>query len=339
MSKPFFSVLIPCYNVERYVEECVSSVINQSFEDWEMVLVDDGSTDLTGKILDAFHEELPEKIRVIHQTNAGLLVSRRTSLKYACGNYVVFLDSDDALRSDALELIHEQLIQYPGSLVQYRLSRDGDYSSVYAPLYEPELHLGSAIDIRDYRQLICSGSSYNNLCGKAIPAECLDADADYSMYSSVKNAEDLLQLVAVLDKVEKVVMMGDVLYFYRPNSSSITHTFQPDFYRSVKAAVSVLRDRAGEWGDPELDSLLKTKWICSCLNAISLLQFSDYDFARLVKSIETICDDGYFKTALAEVDMGGLSKKKALIARLVKKGWVHVVAMLICVQRMRKVEP
>ena len=105
MNEPKISVVIPVYNVERYLAECVDSVLAQSFGDYEIFLVDDGATDSSGAMCDAYAARDP-RVRVIHRQNGGLSAARNTGLDAAAGTYVYFLDSDDYIAPDALEKLH-----------------------------------------------------------------------------------------------------------------------------------------------------------------------------------------------------------------------------------------
>lgn len=99
---PFFSVVVPAYNVEEYLDECVESVLSNSFEDYEIVLVDDGSSDGTSRLVDEWAYR-DSRIKAIHQENGGLSAARNTGLATAQGRYVVFLDADDCLAPWALD--------------------------------------------------------------------------------------------------------------------------------------------------------------------------------------------------------------------------------------------
>lgn len=91
---PTISVIVPVYNAEKYLDECIQSVLNQSFTDFELLLVDDGSTDNSGAICD-YYAELDERIRVFHKTNGGVSSARNVGLDYATGEWIAFVDSDD----------------------------------------------------------------------------------------------------------------------------------------------------------------------------------------------------------------------------------------------------
>ena len=103
-----FSIIIPVYNVEHYLRECLDSVLNQTFSDWEAICVNDGSTDGSVLVLDEY-ASIDERIIVITQSNAGTAAARNTGLKVAKGDYIFFLDGDDWLESNTLQSIADQL--------------------------------------------------------------------------------------------------------------------------------------------------------------------------------------------------------------------------------------
>ena len=101
---PKVSVIVPVYNVERYLPECLDSLLGQSFQDFEAICVNDGSPDNSIKILDQYAQK-DRRIKVITQENQGLAGARNTGLDHVKGRYVFFLDSDDTLPLDALEIL------------------------------------------------------------------------------------------------------------------------------------------------------------------------------------------------------------------------------------------
>lgn len=106
-NKPLFSIIVPAYNVEQYLPECIASVLAQSCQDFELILVDDGSMDHTDKICDQYQNN--SSIKVIHQSNAGLSAARNTGVQHASGEYLIFLDGDDFLEPNALATIRDNL--------------------------------------------------------------------------------------------------------------------------------------------------------------------------------------------------------------------------------------
>lgn len=102
IKKPLISIIVPIYNVEPYLQKCVDSVLNQTFQNYELILVDDGSTDNSSKICDEYANKY-DYITVIHQNNAGVSAARNTGLDSSKGEYIFFLDSDDWIERNALE--------------------------------------------------------------------------------------------------------------------------------------------------------------------------------------------------------------------------------------------
>lgn len=96
------SIIVPIYKVERYLKRCVDSILNQTFTDFELILVDDGSPDNCGRICDEYAEK-DNRIYVIHKENGGLSDARNAGLDYATGQYIIFVDSDDFVEPDLLE--------------------------------------------------------------------------------------------------------------------------------------------------------------------------------------------------------------------------------------------
>ena len=96
------SIIVPAYNAEKYVEECMKGILSQSFRDWEMIVVDDGSTDQTPELVDHFAKD-DDRIRVIHQKNGGVGKARNTGQDAATGVYIAFVDADDVLPVDSLK--------------------------------------------------------------------------------------------------------------------------------------------------------------------------------------------------------------------------------------------
>lgn len=117
IDKPFLTIIVPVYNVEKYLRECVNSILNQSFKDFELVLVDDGSPDECPVICDEY-AKLDSRIKVVHQKNGGLSHARNMGIKNANGEYLIFFDSDDVMYNNSLSHLVNQLRQrYPDVLI------------------------------------------------------------------------------------------------------------------------------------------------------------------------------------------------------------------------------
>lgn len=111
MYDELISVVLPIFNVEKYLERCIESVINQTYSNIEIILVDDGSTDNSGKICDEYQKK-DQRIKVIHKKNGGLSEARNTGTKNAIGKYITYIDSDDYVKNDYVEYLYNLVKKY-----------------------------------------------------------------------------------------------------------------------------------------------------------------------------------------------------------------------------------
>lgn len=218
-----FSIIIPAYNAERYLGECLRSLEDQTFQDFEIVIVDDGSRDGTGGIADEsatrFHDA-----RVLHKANEGLILARRDGLSAVNGEYVLFLDADDALRFDALELLAGIIEGHHPDIVQYTFSTLSNYAAPYAPLTIP-VGLFSGAEFESYRCAFFDGT-INSVWSRAVKRELLVSPFPYEDYRSVMHGEDMLLSAFYIQKAKSVYYTDEALYFYRPNIGASTSSYK-----------------------------------------------------------------------------------------------------------------
>ena len=110
IASPLVSVIVPVYNVEKYLEECCDSILNQTYKNLEIILIDDGSDDNSPKICDSYKEK-DSRVKVIHQKNSGVSSARNNGIKNSCGDFIIFADSDDKLEKNMCEKAVEALSQ------------------------------------------------------------------------------------------------------------------------------------------------------------------------------------------------------------------------------------
>lgn len=129
MSNPYFSVILPIYNVEKYLERCVESVLSQNFTDYEMILVDDGSSDFSPKICDEYEEKY-NFIKVIHKKNGGLSSARNAGFEQATGKYILWFDSDDWVEKNTLSLIYNATKESEVDIIKFNYIRHIDDNEI-----------------------------------------------------------------------------------------------------------------------------------------------------------------------------------------------------------------
>lgn len=238
-ASPLFSVVMPIYNVKKYVNESIESVLNQTFKDFEVILVDDGSTDGCRDICD-YYVEKDKRSRVIHQENKGLLLARRAGIREACGKYLINVDSDDKCVATMLEELATIIEEYKPDLIIYNYSRVDDNGHVFEhkPVCQNNLEKLEKEWVLDR---FVSTVDLNLMWIKCAKLDLVDADFDYTFYGKLNMAEDQLQSAAIFEKVNNIYYYSRSLYFYRDNCESITKKQTPKMViDSLKAKQRVL---------------------------------------------------------------------------------------------------
>lgn len=136
----FASVIVPVYNVETYLLRCLDSIMDQDFEDYEVIIVDDGSTDGSGKLADQYAEKYPKRIQVIHQKNQGLGGARNTGIEAAQGDYYLFVDSDDTIEPNALSELWHKVSQTGAQIICFGMKSVNENGKVIAEMIDAQTH-------------------------------------------------------------------------------------------------------------------------------------------------------------------------------------------------------
>lgn len=312
-----FSILVPVYNVEQYLNQCLESLIDQNSNSYEIVLVDDGSTDLSGEICDEYMEKYPELIRVIHKENAGLLMARRTAIKVAKGKYFIFVDSDDFVEKSMLSTFDEIIKKYNPDMIIYHLDRyDGEKYSFFRNTLYNESRLICSNEKEDYYKATLLHSISNGMCGKVVSREIVDIEKDYSHFKHVSVGEDLLQSLPIITKSERIYFLNEILYHYRINPNSVGRVADYKRYYSMCSVEKELSKYAELWnvsGKEDLvarHALVETIW--GTLRALSKsgVDMHGEEFAQLLDEMK---NDEFIKRQYSVIDKNQLNLLQRIV--------------------------
>ncbi len=204
---PTISIIIPIYNSERYIKECIDSILAQTFKDFEIILIDDGSLDNSGRICDEYANNNPN-IQVMHQKNSGANEARHNGVKLAKGEWISFVDSDDSLPHDALETLYN--------------STDKTTEIVIGFLTTPKNK--KKLSLEECRSnAITSKLLPPSPCGKLYRRSCLTDDI-FDLPREVV-CEDMIMNIRIMFKISNVPnFVFKKVYNYRKNIASVSHT-------------------------------------------------------------------------------------------------------------------
>jgi glycosyltransferase involved in cell wall biosynthesis len=212
------SIIVPIYNVEKYLEKCIKTILSQTYKDFELILVDDGSPDKCGIICDEYLK-LDNRIRVVHKKNGGLSSARNAGLKIATGEYVAFVDSDDWIEKNMYKKLYREAKKNNGDIVQCKfLKVNEEYT---------QINNNKIGNINIINNLEALNNLYNEryietvVTWNKIYRRCL---FDNIIFPEGKIHEDEFTTHKLLYKANKVVLIDEELYYYRQTPNSIMNS-------------------------------------------------------------------------------------------------------------------
>jgi glycosyltransferase involved in cell wall biosynthesis len=226
---PKLSVIVPVYNTEKYLRECVDSILAQTFPDFELILVNDGSTDGSGAICDEYAEKDP-RIQVIHQVNGGVTSARKAAMRIAAGSWISFIDSDDWISPDMFDAMLETALSSGSQIVVCdafiehavrcevagSIADNGEYDKA---AMRQKIYPTMLMDIKHRRPGIAGW-----LCNKLFDKNLLET-VFWSIDDSYIYSEDALCSYAALLECEKMYILRTPFYHYRQHTASAVHQY------------------------------------------------------------------------------------------------------------------
>ncbi|MBQ9229379.1 MAG: glycosyltransferase family 2 protein [Eubacterium sp.] len=212
------SIIIPCYNVEKYLDRCLNSVVNQTYQNLEIILIDDGSTDNTPVLCDEWTVK-DKRIKVIHKANDGLANARNTGIEVCTGDYVMFTDSDDYVEPDTVEFLLSLSLKYNADVSRCGFYYDYDDGRVEAVNNNDEILLLNS----DERMIdLIAGAYMSGVAWNKLYSRDIIKKHPYSKEDGC--SEDLMHNFRVYQDIHTSVFCNQPKYHYVENGASITHS-------------------------------------------------------------------------------------------------------------------
>lgn len=273
---PLVSVVTPVYNVEKYLRECLDSIIAQSYENWKLILVDDASSDRSGEICDEYALR-DERISVIHhEKNGGLSMARNSGIETADGDFITFIDSDDIISPEYLNILVNESLKQDADIVVSPLAtfkaskelnnqtaKQNGRTIVHAPEEAVEKTLYQTTG------LTCSS------CGKLFRKSLWDG----IRFTKGILYEDLDVFYKIFLKANKIVEIEDSLYYYRQNPDSILGVFNPKRMDVLQVTGNIVKYMETRY--PDLLPAAKDRQLSAAFNILALALVHDYQDEEL----------------------------------------------------------
>lgn len=314
------SVIVPVYNVEAFLEKCITSILNQSFKEYEIIIINDGTKDNSGKIAEKFAERYPEKIVYIKQENKGLGGARNTGIHCAKGQYLLFVDSDDYIAPDTLEKLYNKIVEERADLLLfdfYRVSEDYEIINREYGCFSTE----TQFILKTYPEILFDNpSTWNKLYHRSL-------FFDYEIKFPEKVwYEDLRTTAKVYTKARKIVYFKEPFYYYYQRETSIMHTKDSGSYLQIIDAMEDLLEYFKKQGiyeefENELEYLAVYHLLFFALirvNKIDSTSSVQKELKEYVAKKFPKCQKNFYYQLR-------FSKKEKINLYLIRKGWFQLL--------------
>ena len=335
------SIVVPVFNVARYLDRCLESLVGQSYEDIEIILVDDGSTDECPAKCDEWAGKDP-RIRVIHQDNAGIGLARNSGMKVASGDAVCFVDSDDYVDVDLVEKAVSKMITVDADVVVYGFKIIGPRGLVVKADRPPLIERLSPneVVVRDFlpqlmgdppgpRCLIASA------CAMLLNMRVIrDSGWEFVSERSIIS-EDYYSALKLYSLVDSVSTIEETPYCYCMNEGSTTHRFRIDRFAENDHFYLKCLEACEEEGHPdEVRASVAFPYLANYLGALKQLWASKIPSAEKQSLIRDALTSPVLQDVLANVDMDKLGQRQKLFWRSARSGSVYLVSTLLWLRRL-----
>ncbi len=279
MNSPKVSIIMPVYNAEKTIRKSLDSVVAQTLNECELIIVDDGSTDSSGKICDDYAKQ-DSRFIVIHKNNAGVSAARQTGLDAAKGEYVIHVDPDDWIEPEMLELLYHKAATDEADMVICDFFIDVGDKILYSKQCPSSLMSGTVLN-----DMFGVNSIHGSCCNKLVKRVCINK-YQAKFPEGINYCEDICFNIQLLKHDIKVTYLNKALYHYVQHEKSITNKYTLDTLNIHKKYVSFLSEQLGSESIPVVYSKEFVKKLAFRNDVLS-----KEDFAELYPEITSKNDD------------------------------------------------
>ena len=344
---PKVSIIVPLYNVEKYLERCVNSLRNQTLEDIEIILVDDSSTDSSLEVCNKLASE-DERIKVIHKENEGAGMARNAALKIAEGEYIGFADADDYVEPDMFEVLYNKAVQYNSDLVMSGvLFVDGNMFSqkgecVRKLYFEKDTQFDTKHSQNELKMGIVGAppkDSDDRRYGMSIwknlfKREIIEKNSIVFQSERQMLSEDALFMIDYISCINKATGIPEAFYNYYRNEESISKSYKKDRFEKSIVFVNQVRKRfEKDIPENEYQIYIFRFWqaMCRviCSQEIMHAKESKISYAELKKRLNAVCTHSLTVSALKVYPINTLPLAQRIFAYGIKYKMCFLLKVLV----------
>ena len=337
-AKPFFSVIVPIYNRQNSILKCIQSILNQSFIDFELILVDDGSTDQSENICKQFITD-PRTIYIKHKTNMGVVTARDTGIKNSRGKYITWVDSDDFIDKQRLQTFYETIIRenvdivITGYMHEFQNGKKKLFSDAYNPgVYKQKSYEQLKPHIFEFNSKTGMRNIHTILWNKAIKKELLELSYK-KIPSSITIGDDTPRTYIALLAADSVAFITDYSYHYIENASQMMKAqYQKTYFENSLSIYQLIDSVNKEYQLTSQDIRYEISQNIAITAVFAILDLREERNKEIKKDlISQICNNKILRSHLTEK----LVKKQRYYFRILlspiyhKNYWLIIILIFI----------
>lgn len=344
MEHELVTIVVPIFNVEPYLNRCISSIVNQTYRNLEIILVDDGSQDACPHICDEWAKK-DNRIKVVHKTNEGLGMARNTGIENASGDYICFFDSDDYVDHNLIKKSLSLSRETGAEIVVFGMNsvdRYGNISRSFVPKAEQVSYTG-----RDVTDIFLPDLIDGRHCDTKIMNLCLSAwsclfsmqlihRTEWKFVSERQNiSEDSYSIIWLYQYVKTVAVLEEPLYFYCENDTSLTRTYREDRYERVLQFYRECTAMANQVGyDQEIHIRISGLFLSFSIAAMKQIVTAKIDRNRRRLLLSQIIDDETMQAILKCAHLWSNNKARKYLFMAMQRKMYVAVYLLIKLQKL-----
>lgn len=326
---PLISVIIPVYKAEKYLDKCVESIVNQTYKNLEIILVDDGSPDNCPKMCDDWSKR-DKRIKVIHKENSGVSSARNIGIDNSNGSFISFVDADDYVEEEYIELMYEVMIKKNSNYVCC------GYKKIYSSRIE-EINYNGEIkgySSKEYiKALLNVQNGYGFVHMKLINRASI---GDIRFNENLLVGEDALFNIQLCNKIDKAIIYNNPLYNYRINQNSVVRKYDSNYVKKYTASMVEMKNYINKNFDSKIIQQNLFNYIAYHLMLICVNYCYHPENKNKFNSLKEVCNMEIYKVAIKKSNYDDLSFTRKVTLFTIKYK-LYFLTSLICGIRQRQI--
>ncbi len=336
------SVIVPVYNVEKYLDRCIESILAQTYPNTEIILVDDKATDSSGEICDTWAQRI-DKITVVHkEKNEGLGFARNTGIEHANGDYILFVDSDDYIAPELCEKAISRLENSNADICYFghKKDRNGAIEESDLSALKDEYTGSEIVDLfllntlaQDINE---SGAARIGMSAWRILYKAETIKGNNLRFYSERDClnEDLFFRIHVVKCIKKVSVIHENLYYYCYNGASLSTGYRKDRFEASKRMYQQLLEETRSFNDPKILTRCSRAFMNNLLVCIRQeIKYKNKVGSVADKRLKEYCNDPVVQQVLTDYPIKKMALQPRLLYSTVKNRWVAILKILVALKR------